>query len=413
MKHNTSFKLLSTSALLISILATTNAHAVRNGALPCGLGARVSLGGAGTALPLDIVSDVDVNPALTAQTGNHAALFVGTGLQKHKIDTRATPNAVPVLNPAAPGGVVFLPLGNTSGVAKNKIHSVPFAFFGANYMLNDQVTLGMAFLATSTQQKYDKPVFNPRLSTHHTRMAQPIYIIAPTMSYKVADDHSYGISALIGYSSVRSNLVDSNLRLTKGSMKTDHAYGFGVKVGGFWGISDAVKLGAAASTPLTFQKFKKYSDNLPSPLVIPATYKVGVNVTMSEGLNLLLDVKEIRYRDVKWFKRLGWNNQTSYMVGVQYKFNPEWTMRAGYNYGKSPIPKGYVLRNALAPFISEQTFGLAAVYNLPSGLSVELGGGYTPSKSMTDNGSVSAAAKGAKITVKEETTMRLGLVWKY
>ena len=55
----------------------------------------------------------------------------------------------------------------------------------------------------------------------------------------------------------------------------------------------------------------------------------------------------------------GWTDQTIYKIGVDWTINEKWNARAGWNYGKSPIPEDQVLFNMLAPATPEHhlTFG--------------------------------------------------------
>jgi long-chain fatty acid transport protein len=55
----------------------------------------------------------------------------------------------------------------------------------------------------------------------------------------------------------------------------------------------------------------------------------------------------------------GWKNQTAYKLGFDYRYRKDLVLRAGYNYGKTPIPEDQVLFNMLAPATVEKhvTFG--------------------------------------------------------
>jgi long-chain fatty acid transport protein len=58
----------------------------------------------------------------------------------------------------------------------------------------------------------------------------------------------------------------------------------------------------------------------------------------------------------------GWRNQKVYKFGIEHKYNKSFTMRAGYNYGRSPIPEDQVLFNMLAPATSDRHYTLGATY---------------------------------------------------
>ena len=44
---------------------------------------------------------------------------------------------------------------------------------------------------------------------------------------------------------------------------------------------------------------------------------------------------------------------TVYKIGLNYDYNDTWSFRAGYNYGKAPMPENQVLFNFLAPAVVE------------------------------------------------------------
>jgi long-chain fatty acid transport protein len=49
----------------------------------------------------------------------------------------------------------------------------------------------------------------------------------------------------------------------------------------------------------------------------------------------------------------GWHDMTVYKAGFQYVANRDWTLRAGYSYGRQPIRDNEVLINILAPGVME------------------------------------------------------------
>jgi long-chain fatty acid transport protein len=60
----------------------------------------------------------------------------------------------------------------------------------------------------------------------------------------------------------------------------------------------------------------------------------------------------------------GWNNQTAYKLGFDYKYNKNLILRAGYNYAKAPMPSDQVLFNILAPATVEKHVTLGATWTL-------------------------------------------------
>jgi len=100
----------------------------------------------------------------------------------------------------------------------------------------------------------------------------------------------------------------------------------------------------------------------------PATLKIGVAYRASDQLLLVADVKRYYWSDVlDTFKvryavdgggqidvdmNQKWKDQTVYSIGGEYTFNPDLKLRAGFNYGKNPIPSAYLqhLGEAIAEY---------------------------------------------------------------
>jgi long-chain fatty acid transport protein len=104
---------------------------------------------------------------------------------------------------------------------------------------------------------------------------------------------------------------------------------------------------------------------------IPSSWVAGVAVKPTANMDLLADVQQVRYSEVKSVANtllpnlmqaplgseagagFGWDDMTTYKFGVQHRVGREWTWRAGYSYGRQPIPSSEVLFNILAPGVEE------------------------------------------------------------
>jgi long-chain fatty acid transport protein len=58
----------------------------------------------------------------------------------------------------------------------------------------------------------------------------------------------------------------------------------------------------------------------------------------------------------------GWNSIDVFKLGVEYKMNNAWTLRAGYNHGENPIESRDVTFNILAPGVVEDHVTLGFTY---------------------------------------------------
>lgn len=66
----------------------------------------------------------------------------------------------------------------------------------------------------------------------------------------------------------------------------------------------------------------------------------------------------------------GWKNQTVYKLGVQYGVNKRLQVRAGFNYGKSPIPNDQLTFNVLAPATVEKHYTVGFTYKASDELEI-------------------------------------------
>ena len=115
----------------------------------------------------------------------------------------------------------------------------------------------------------------------------------------------------------------------------------------------------------------------------PATYTVGMAWDINEQWMLAADIKQLMWSTTMQNFNFGvegniqsmpmnWDDQTVFMLGTQYKITPHIALRAGFNYGKNPVPSDTL--NYLFPAISETHYTL--------GIGWDMGGGHTLSGSL-------------------------------
>lgn len=97
----------------------------------------------------------------------------------------------------------------------------------------------------------------------------------------------------------------------------------------------------------------------------PETYAAGLAWQATPKLMLAADLRRIMWADAMQSFRMSfsgtpftmpqqWHNQNVYSIGVQYRPNDKLGLRAGYNYGKNPVPDQWL--NPLFPAIVEKHF---------------------------------------------------------
>ncbi|MHB1291360.1 MAG: OmpP1/FadL family transporter [Sulfuricella sp.] len=254
-------------------------------------------------------------------------------------------------------------------------------------------------------------------------------IIAPTFAYKVNANNSIGISPLFGYQRFKVDglqAFDETLPLGPGGTFTssqgnttnrgyDNSTGWGVRVGWMGKVSDTVTLGAAYSSRMRMSAFDKYKGLFAEggDFDIPENYNIGIAVKATPKTTLAFDIQQINYSDVKSIangvanslasmpvsgfpvapNRLGesngsgfkWRDQTVYKLGVEYQYQPDLVLRAGYNYGKMPIRDDIdsVTFNILAPAVVEQHLTLGSTWTLQNKAELTVSYAHAFNKSLT------------------------------
>jgi len=231
-------------------------------------------------------------------------------------------------------------------------------------------------------------------------------IVAPTAAYKIAPNHSIGISPLIGYqrfkaeglhafggfSSAPDNLTNKGY---------DDAFGYGVRIGYMGKISPTVTIGAAYASKMKFDEFDEYKGLFAEQggFDIPENYNLGVAWQATPAIKLALDYQRINYSGVASVSNpllpnlqvsllgndsgagFGWDDIDVWKLGAEYKYSQQLTLRAGYSHTDSPISSsanptspdfGETSFNIIAPAVIEDHVTLGFTYTLASGNEVTM-----------------------------------------
>lgn len=186
----------------------------------------------------------------------------------------------------------------------------------------------------------------------------------------------------------------------------DYAYGAGVRLGWLGKFfNDRLSLGVNYASRTYMTRFDKYKNLFAEQgaFDIPEHWAVGLAVKATNKLTVAADFQKIYYSNIKSIGNpgpdpnnpfsffppgcqpladgsnscslgqdnglgFGWKDANVFKIGANYDYNAKWSLRAGYNYAKSPIRKDQVLFNFLAPAVNEHH--------------VTLGLSYRPSKNM-------------------------------
>jgi long-chain fatty acid transport protein len=305
--------------------------------------------------------------------------------------------------------------------------------FGYNRMLNPNLSLGVTVYGNGGMNT-DYPALGGAFTTTNILGGQGSLgvdlmqlVIAPTAAYKVAPNHSIGISPLIGYQRFAATGLRpafSNYSSSPANMSDnghDDAFGYGVRVGYMGKITPTITIGAAYSSKIDFEEFSKYAGLFAEQgdFDLPENYNLGVAWQATPELKLALDYQRINYAEVASVGNpvtnllvlgnllgstngpgFGYANIDVWKLGMEYKYSPKLTLRAGYSHNDNPISgsdTGEVLLNILAPAVIEDHATLGFTYTLASGNEV------TMSYMHAFENEVSAARPGAPFGTNVDT----------
>lgn len=377
-------------AAFAGVLAAPASALATNGYFAIGYGAgSVGMGGIGVTTPQDTLC-VGGNPACLGEFTT-PQFDIGAGL------------FLPRRRSAAAGSYF------TGGNVWSDSNFFLIPGMGFVFPFNDHLTFGFAAIGNGGMNvTYRKNFFNAvATSTTPTEYlgVDMIQLLVPiTVAYKVNDAHTLAFSVVpararflaqglqefgvLGYSSDPENMTNNG-----------HDYSNGMGVRGGWAghfFDKKLTLGATYASKVFMHKFVRYKGLFANEgsFDIAANYAVGIAVKPIPKLTVALDVQKILYSDVPTVANrgpstldggddynvtqlgkpggmgFGWTDQTVYKLGVVYQgafpslFGDKLTLRAGYNYGKSPIPDKELLFNLLAPGVVEKHYTLGLTYSL-------------------------------------------------
>jgi long-chain fatty acid transport protein len=383
MKFSRVFALMALAGLATSAQAT-------DGYFSHGYGMKAKgMGGAATATSEDGFAGAN-NPAAAAFAGSQ--LDIGLDLFSPKREASRTGSA---------GGAGFF-----DGTAKSNSDYFLIPEFAYNKMVSSDLALGVSVYGNgglntnypTGQSDLSACGGNPpsgsktgnlfcgpgKLGVNLTQL-----IIAPTAAYKISPDHAIGISPLIGYqrfkayglqaftpaSSSPSNVTDNGF---------DDSFGYGVRIGYQGHLTSTLSIGAAYASKMNFEKFSKYKGLFANQgeFDIPENYNVGVAWQATPMLLVAVDYQRINFSGVdsvgnsssiaKQFGSsggpgFGWSDADVWKLGVEYKYDKAWTLRAGYNHADSPIQSADAAINILAPAVVEDHLTLGFTYAFATG----------------------------------------------
>ena len=409
MKFSKQLTLLSTLAVCLTTPMISNAT---NGYFMIGFGAKSrAMGGTGVANNVNGMAAA-FNPASMINSGTGfdigAELFIPPRAVTHESTTLG------YTNESSNHDLFIVPsMGGTYQWDDKTV--IGFAFIGAglkteyNQSVNssscNSVNNGNVAGYTSCPPTFFDPNITitpaPEVGVELIQMQ-----LIPSIAYKVHKNHTIGASLVVAAQFFRSEgltaFEDLGFTSSPGGLSDEgfsHAYGRGYRLGWLSEFDDKkLKIGLNYSSRVWMTEFERY-ENLfaeQGDFDIPENYAVGIAYDVTPDVTTTLDVQRINYSDVRSIGNpgpavdqavtgvlfplcpgtdkttcklgganglgFGWTDQTVYKLGVDWKYSEKINLRAGWNFGKSPIPEDQVLFNMLAPATPEHHLTLGGGY---------------------------------------------------
>lgn len=401
------------AALAAACLAAFPVYATNGYFLP-GFGIRSQgMGGVGIAYGRDSLSTA-ANPANAVNTGMRGDMgFAVFNPERH----------AQVWNDASTPAIGFF-TGDVESDAKYFV----MPEMGFSMPLDDKLHVALAVVGNGGMNTtYRENFFSffgtpPRDTTVGVDMMQ--LLVPISAAYKVNEDHALGASLVLAETRFRAYglqafqafpILTDPTKLTNNGF--DYSYGAGVKLGWLGEfMDDKLTVGLTYASRTWMSKFDKYSSLFAEQgdFDIPENYGIGIAIKPAKNLVIAADVLRINYNDIASVGNrgpgnyspvnlgipamnddstdlgndngmgFGWENQTVYKLGVQYGVNNRLQVRAGFNYGKSPIPDDQVTFNMLAPATVEKHYSVGFTYKANDNLEVTGSYMYVASNSQSN-----------------------------
>ncbi len=215
--------------------------------------------------------------------------------------------------------------------------------------------------------------------------------VAPTVAAQMFN--LQGVKVFAPYSADSFNLSD---------MAYDWSWGGGVRAGLEWGITDRLRFGASASTPMWMSRMSKYSGIIADygRFDVPAQVQAGLAYDLLPNLTVMADWRHIFYSmqpalgnpsNPLLLRSMGtasgpgfdWTDTDSASFGAEWQYSPGLTLRTGYHYSTNAVRARSVTVGVLAPILNRHHAAMGANYAFTKNSSLDFAFVYAFKNSIT------------------------------
>lgn len=349
-----------------------------------------SMGGAGTAAPLDSMGALYWNPAsISGLSNSEVGIGLGFVLPDSTLASQVNAGA---LGPFGPPVTLSGSTHSSAGVTPiptmsfvQKIDDSPWTFGGGVFSVGG---FSANYAASTTN-----PVLTPQppagLGLGQLYSNAQIYQISATASYAVTDKLSVGVTPIVSLGFVQASPLffappnDANgdgFASYGPGTSTRTSWGGGFQVGAYYITDNYWHLGVSYKSPQWFEPIRYNStDELGRPVTqkidlgLPQFVSLGAAYSGFERWLYAADFRYYNYTNAPGFDHsgynangsvagLGWNNIFSVSNGLQFSATDRWTLRMGYTFNQNPVPGSQTQFNVLSSLIIQHWLSFGTTF---------------------------------------------------
>ncbi|HWK37829.1 MAG TPA: outer membrane protein transport protein [Hyphomicrobium sp.] len=215
------------------------------------------------------------------------------------------------------------------------------------------------------------------------------------------------------------------------SNSIDAEWGYGVSGGIEWSLAPHLRFGAAIASRTYMGSFEKYAHLLAGAgnCDVPAYGQAGIAYDVEPNLTVMLDYQHIAYGSVPCVANpatnmlsapfgaadgaaFGWRDIDAVKLGIEWRYRPDLTLRAGYGYNTALFGGRDVQLNILAPATTQHHIAGGGEWRIDANWAVELAGMYAPETRVVGAEVLPNPAHGIEVST-EQYEITLGIKYYY